>query len=209
MAYQALIFDLGGVIVPHDNDALYARLAARCRAEGALDRIAAEAPDPRYGTGELGVPALHRRLVDELGYDADWDVFTADFCSHLSIDEDMLALVEALYESYHLLVFSNTNKVHWEHILNLTGGRLGRFEAYLSHEIGAVKPDLSAFALVAERAKLEPGRCLFIDDVMANIEAARRGGFEAGQFTSQPDLEALLQRRGVAWRKLQTTGEAR
>src|SRR5665213_3917498 len=133
---QALIFDVGGVIVPHDNDAFYARLASRCSAADALDRILAESPDDRYGTGELGIPALHRRFVDELGYDGDWEAFAQQFCAHLEIDEAMLALAEALARTHRVMLFSNTNHVHWDHLQVLTHGALGRLEPYLSHEIG-------------------------------------------------------------------------
>jgi FMN phosphatase YigB (HAD superfamily) len=196
---QALIFDLGGVIVPHDNDVLYARLASRCTAADALDRIAAGSLDDRYATGELGIPALHQRFVDELGYDGDWDMFAGQWCSHLGLDLAMLDLVGRLAATNRVLLFSNTNQVHWAHVDGLSGGTLGRLEAYLSHEIGAVKPHLDAFALVAERAGVEPAGALFIDDRMDNVEAARRAGYQAEPFTDQATLEALLRRRGVHW----------
>ena len=196
---QALVFDLGGVIAPHDNDVLYARLASRCSVPDALQQIVAGAADDRFGTGELGIPFLHWRFVKELGYDGDWAMFERQWCSHLGIDEAMLALATRLAESNRVLLFSNTNQVHWEHLQRLTGGALGRLEPYLSHEIGAVKPHLEAFRLVAERAGIEPGRSLFIDDRMDNVEAARRAGYQAEPFTDQPTLEALLRSRGVRW----------
>ena len=37
--YDALVFDLGGVIVPHDNELLYRRLAECRTAPEALERI--------------------------------------------------------------------------------------------------------------------------------------------------------------------------
>ena len=196
---QALVFDLGGVIVPHDNDVLYARLASRCTAGDALDRIRAGSLDDRYGTGEQSIPALHRRFVDELGYDGDWDMFARQWCSHLSIDDAMLDLVGRLAQTNRVMLFSNTNQVHWDYLDALSGGALASLEAYLSHEIGAVKPDLDAFALVAERAGVEPGGALFIDDRMDNVEAARRAGYQAEPFTDQATLEALLRRLGVCW----------
>ena len=196
---QALVFDLGGVIVPHDNDVLYARLASRCAAPDAIEQIVAGSLDDRYAAGELGIPALHQRFVDELGYDGDWPMFARQWCSHLSIDAGMLELVGRLARTNRVMLFSNTNQVHWEHVDALSGGALGRLEPYLSHEIGAVKPHPRAFALVAERAGVEPGLCLFIDDRMDNVEAARRAGYQAEPFTDQATLEGLLRSRGVRW----------
>jgi putative hydrolase of the HAD superfamily len=197
--FQALIFDAGGVFVPHDNEALMARLAGRCSAEGALGRIRAAHHDPRVGAGEIAVSEVHRRLTDELGYDGDWQVFVEDWSCHLGVDRDMLALITALAAGNRGLVFSNTNAEHWARVAEMCGEVLDPFELYLSHEIGAVKPDLVAFARVAERAGLEPGHCLFIDDMAENVEAARRAGFQAEQFTGQAALESLLETRGVRW----------
>ena len=195
----ALVFDLGGVIVPHDNDALYGRLASRCAVDNALERILAEPPDDRVGTGELAIPALHRHFVEELGYDGAWEQFAEDFCCHLGLDRSMLDFVGQLARSNRVMLFSNTNQVHWEHVDRLSGGALGQLEAYLSHEIGAVKPDPGAFALVAARAGIAPARALFIDDRMDNVEAARRAGYQAEPFTDQAALERLLRSRGVRW----------
>lgn len=197
--FDALIFDAGGVFVPHDNEVLLALLASRCSAEGALDAIRAAHNDPRVGSGETPVSEVHRRLRDELGYDNDWEGFLDDWSSHLEIDASMLGLMTALAAENRVAIFSNTNAAHWDRVEEMTGGALRRFELFLSHEIGAVKPDLSAFALVAERAGVDAGRCLFIDDLAENVEAARRAGFQATQFTGQGALESLLETRGVRW----------
>ena len=199
MSLQALIFDLGGVIVPFDQGKLFRRLADRCAAEDALQRIVDDNSDHRYATGELPIDHLYGRFVDELGYQGDWEAFRQDFCCHLEIDGAMLDLVERLSRTHRVMLFSNTNQVHWDDLLARTDGLLGRFEPYLSHEIGAVKPHLHAFAVVAERAGVTPGRCLFIDDRMDNVEAARLAGFRSAQFTDQTSLAALLREAGVTW----------
>jgi|WetSurMetagenome_2_1015567.scaffolds.fasta_scaffold199424_2 FMN phosphatase YigB (HAD superfamily) len=197
--FQALIFDAGGVFVAHDNERLFRRLAARCVAADALERIRAQSGDPGLGRGETSIPALHRRLQEEMGYRGDWPTFAQDWCCHFAIDRDMLGLMTALASDHRVAIFSNTNHEHWTYVTAQAGGALGRFEQHLSHEIGQVKPDVEAFRLVADRAGVDPGRCLFFDDLAENIEGARRAGFQAEQFTSQGALEALLQARGVRW----------
>ena len=196
---QALIFDAGGVFVPHDNEVLFERLAARCTAANAMDRIRAAHFDAGIGKGATPISAVHERLRDELGYQADWDGFLVDWSCHLGIDDRMLALMTALAAEHRVAVFSNTNAEHWARVDEMAQGRLEPFELYLSHEIGAVKPDLDAFRIVAERGGFEPGRCLFFDDMAENVEAARAAGFEAEQFTGQEALETLLAKRGVRW----------
>jgi FMN phosphatase YigB (HAD superfamily) len=190
--YQALVFDLGGVIATHDNALLYRRIAAHCAAPDALARIREAAADPDLATGRIPVSEIHRRLAETLGMTVDWPDFARIWCSHLGLDPAMLAYVEALALDRRVLLFSNTNAEHWDFLVQLSGGRLGRLEAWLSHEIGLMKPDAAAFLTVAGRAGLEPERCLFVDDVAANIDGARSAGFQALLFTDQAALAAHL-----------------
>lgn len=193
LSFEALVFDVGGVIIPHDNEVLYHRLAARCLApEAAIAAIRAAAREPPYELGLRSIASLHERLQRELGYADDWLRFRCAWCSHLTVDPAMLAYVIELAAANRVILFSNTNDEHWQHLLALTDGALGRFEAYLSHELGLGKPDLRSFAAVAERAGIAPRRSLFIDDRLANVEAARQAGFIAETFTDQPTLERYL-----------------
>jgi FMN phosphatase YigB (HAD superfamily) len=192
--FAALVFDVGGVIVPHDNDLLYRALAARCRPASAPEAIAAATRDPRYEQGKLPIAHLHERLRQEAGYAAAWEAFCTDWCCHLGIDVAMLDYVERLAAVRRVLLFSNTNREHWDHLLRLSDGRLGRFEAHLSHEMGDAKPALSAFRLLAGRAGIDPARSLFIDDKPENVAAARQAGFAADVFTDQASFERYLTR---------------
>jgi FMN phosphatase YigB (HAD superfamily) len=197
--FQALIFDVGGVFVPHDNDMLYARLASRCTAQDAEARIRGQSGKTGVGSGMISVQDLHRRLADELGYAGGWETFADDWCCHLGLDHAMLDLIERLAETQRVALFSNTTDVHWTRVDNLSGGRVMRLEQYLSHLIGAEKPDLQAFRIVAEQGGFEPARCLFFDDVQKNVDGARAAGFQAELFTGQIALETLLRDRGVRW----------
>ncbi len=196
-SFDALIFDLGNVIIPHDNEVLRQRLVSRCTAPDAADRMNRIAHERRYGTGELTTADLHRRLTDELGYNADWPTFVGDWSCHLSLDSDMLAFVEQLAERRRVLIFSNTNAEHWAHAMALSEGRLGAFEPYLSHEIGDLKPAISAFNTVAEKAGLDPARSIFFDDLPDNVAAARKAGFQAEVFTTRAALEDYLRAVGA------------
>jgi FMN phosphatase YigB (HAD superfamily) len=197
--FDALVFDLGGVIVPHDNEFLHRRLVSRCSASDASARLRLLAHDARFGTGERSIADLHRQLVDEVGYGGDWPVFVGDWSCHLSVDPSMLALVERLAAQNRVIIFSNTNQEHWEHLLNLTGGALGRYEAYLSHELGQLKPSVRSFQTVAAKAGIAPERSFFVDDRQDNVDGARQAGFHAEVFTAQPAFEAYLRAAGVEW----------
>ncbi len=190
-AIEALVFDLGGVIVAHDNSVMHRALAARCRAGWSAAQVVEATADVRWGTGR-SVRELHAELVAEAGYDGDWDAFATDFCCHLVLDESMLAFVELLAIHHRVMIFSNTNQAHWQSQVWASGGRLGAFERHLSYEMGHAKPSLRSFQIVAESASLPPRSLLFFDDVPANVEAARRAGFRAEVFESEASLRAML-----------------
>ena len=59
------------------------------------------------------------------------------------------------------------------------------------------KPDPAIFALAAQRFGRDPETMLFIDDVAANVAAAREGGWHAHHFHSAAGLEADLIARGL------------
>jgi HAD superfamily hydrolase (TIGR01509 family) len=192
LPFDALVFDVGGIFILHDNERLFRRLAESCTAPDAVARIRAEANDPAITTGARAVDALHRDLVRNLGYARDWHGFLADWSSHFSVDRALLDLLAELARDHRVILFSNTNRAHWDHVTQFEGGALGRYEAYLSHEIGDRKPNASAFCLVAARAGIEPRRSLFVDDLDENVAAARTVGFHSYVYTGQNALERAL-----------------
>ncbi len=46
-----------------------------------------------------------------------------------------------------------------------------------SHEVGLRKPDRAVYELTATRLGVEPEQIVFLDDVLANVEAARAAGW--------------------------------
>jgi len=194
---DALIFDLGGVIVAHDNAVMYRAIASRCPggdAEGAALQVL------RGQSWDTGAPIaeLHQALQARAGYGAGWDQFVRDWTCHFAVDAAMLDFVEALAARRRTFLFSNTNAEHWDHLVDRTGGRLGRLERYLSHEIGLAKPARESFLEVARQAGVEPSRAIFFDDVEDNVLGARAAGFRSEVFTDQASLVRTLEALGVA-----------
>lgn len=67
----------------------------------------------------------------------------------------------------------------------------------ISGEARVTKPDPRAFALAIEQFAIDPDTSLFIDDIAANVEAARAAGLTAIQFTSGADLRHSLRELGL------------
>jgi len=64
----------------------------------------------------------------------------------------------------------------------------------VSAEVGVMKPDPRIYRIALEDLAARPGESVFIDDVLANVEAARSAGMAGIHFT-QPDkaLDELKQ----------------
>ena len=61
-----------------------------------------------------------------------------------------------------------------------------------SCDLGIVKPDARIYRSLLDRLQLAPADVLFIDDVPANIEAARTAGLHGIVFASADQLRADL-----------------
>ncbi|WP_205473986.1 HAD family hydrolase [Nocardioides sp. SYSU D00038] len=68
---------------------------------------------------------------------------------------------------------------------------------YVSGTEGVAKPDLRAFAAVAERMGLPPERLVFTDDRAGNVEAAIAAGMDGVLFTDAATLRTELRTRGL------------
>lgn len=81
---------------------------------------------------------------------------------------------------------SNTNARHWAQLKGVGAGWSRSFAAFqaieiraASHLYGDRKPSSSIYARFEEEARVRPEEILFFDDLEANVEAARRRGWQA------------------------------
>lgn len=63
-----------------------------------------------------------------------------------------------------------------------------------SHEVGLKKPDPAIYELAQRRLGVEPHEVVFLDDVAANVDAAREAGWHAVLHVSTPASIAELDR---------------
>lgn len=113
-------------------------------------------------------------------------------------DEGVLEIIRALSAERKIACFSNTHALHWNHML----ATYKSFELFhhtiASHLIQAVKPDPKAFDIVCRQLKAAPSECLLIDDLSANVEAARRVGWHSIHFKDSVALKEELQGDGIS-----------
>ncbi len=194
---QAVLLDLGNVLAFHDDQMVLGRFAAR--AGRTVDDIAAGFSPvwADIGTGRLQGEPLRRSVCDRIGVDLDESEFAAIWSCHFTIHEAILPLVEALVLRTRVLLLSNTNARHFDH-LRPRLPVLDRFhDIVLSHEVGISKPDRGIYDEAVRRAGVPSGACVFFDDVARNLDAARALGIHGRLFTDAPTFAADLQVLGL------------
>ncbi|HEU0183988.1 MAG TPA: HAD-IA family hydrolase [Blastocatellia bacterium] len=202
---QWVVFDLGGVVVKLDADGALEELARRSATDknliksflGARDESNLS-PDEKLSLGLLEVDdyiallnrTLRRKLTREEIIDLRLQVIQGE-------DDDVLEIIRVLSTQRKVACFSNTHALHWDHMLaNYRSFRIFHC-AVASHLIHAAKPDPRAFAIVCRELEAEPAECLFIDDSLANAEAARAAGWHAIHFKGAAALREELREYGL------------
>ena len=200
---KTILFDLGGVIVPFDFKLAYARLAPLCGCEAADIPIRIRSTDlvTRFETGRVGPEQFVEELSAVLGlkitFEEFRDLWTCIFLPQTLIAE---ALLESLAGRYRLMLLSNTNPIHFD-MVKTNYPLLRHFHDFvLSYEAGAVKPASKIFQVAILRAQCEPEECFFTDDILINVEAARKHGMDAVQFHTAAQLEDELRARRIQFR---------
>jgi glucose-1-phosphatase len=91
---------------------------------------------------------------------------------------------------------SNMNPIHWHDIWNWPMMRL--FERrFISCEIALIKPDRKIYEYVTDFLVIDPGRVLFLDDNLINVDGAIGCGFRAAHVRGVEGARAALVEHGV------------
>ena len=194
--FDALLLDFGNVLVEID----FGRVTAHWARAAGMDagqlaaRFSHDEPYQRHERAEIGATqyfaALRRTLGVDLGDDVLLEGWNAVFVREIG---EVAAVIPRLAARVPLYVLSNTNHAHHDFFSRRYAALLAHFRAvFVSHELGARKPEPTAYLRVAEGLGLKPQRMLFFDDLPENVEGARRAGMPGVVVSSPHDfLEAV------------------
>ena len=194
-----VIFDLGGVLLDWDEDAIVAAVfddpetrAAVKRAvfkhddwlaldRGALDEE--EAVD-RFATRSGLTPAAMERLMEQVRI-------------ALAPKPDSLTLLEELHgRGVPLYCLSNMQGRNWTYLQENYDFWDRFLGIVISADLKLLKPEPDIYLHLLSAYDLDPVRSVFIDDTPANVTGARAVGLNAIRFTSaescRRQLDALL-----------------
>jgi HAD superfamily hydrolase (TIGR01509 family) len=196
--FSIILFDLGNVLIKVDYPA-FLRTLKFDHSMNEKDLYTLLEDDSRaYEMGRATSEEYFKAVNEKLGTTYTfpqlrkaWNAILPEPVSGMS------ELIERLISKYRLMVLSNTNAMHCEHMLKLLPV-LRRFERlFLSYKLGALKPDPLVYDSVLSQVDVPARKVLFIDDLEANIHGARESGMAGIVFQGVEPLREELTRLGV------------
>jgi glucose-1-phosphatase len=186
--FDAILFDLGGVVFDIDFRRALARWAETASCDAALLQARFSHGDAgrRHEIGQITDAAYFQSLRASLGIDLSdavlLDGWNAIFVGEMPGISGVLARAASRHPLY---AFSNTNPAHQAYFSQRFADVLSHFrQVFTSSDIGLRKPDAAAFQYVVEAIGVPAGRILFFDDAPANIAGARACGLKAVHVTT-------------------------
>jgi putative hydrolase of the HAD superfamily len=207
-AIELIVFDMGHVFVDFEWDVVCQAFRERSGLSSeAFKEVLRQITTWGYETGHLNTVDLLKRFNEVLaghhqGRDGAPGLLREDEFHELwnltFRENDIMAeILSSLKERFPLYLLSNTNESHWNYLT--CKYNVGRHfqELILSHEVQMAKPDPRIYELVLEKAGVAAQRCVFIDDLAVNVQAASGLGIQTIQFQGPEHLIAALAELGV------------
>ena len=197
---QAVFFDIGNVLLhfnPRDVLQEIAKALGR-RPVDVADYVWTSHKIEALERGELGTNELFRVFRDELGYDGGFARFKKLWCDHFTLDRRAAAILKKVSRRVPAYLFSNTHALHYDHIRKKYAFAKHVRGVVLSHEVGMRKPEPRIYAAALKIAGVKkPAEALLIDDLAANVKAARQAGLIAIRYRNPEQLARRLKALGV------------
>ncbi len=195
---KTIIFDLGNVIVNVDKDE-FGRFSADSRKSIPYVGEYFENSSSRkaFERGEIQPEQFYRKTAEELSLNMNFNEFKRMWCDIFALNKDVANLIRKLKRNYRLILLSNTDELHFEHIKNRYKV-IDIFDAHvLSYKVGYSKPNPLIFLNALRKAKTLPFNCLYFDDIPQFVYVARLMGIRAFQYTTTDKMVSDLNKAKV------------
>jgi FMN phosphatase YigB (HAD superfamily) len=197
---DAVVFDLGKVLVDFDYGIAARRLAERGRlGMAAVRELIDHSPLLfRYETGLIDRRQFFEEVRSATGFAGSLEEFGRVFADIFTEIPPMVALQRRLRErGVPTFIFSNTNDIAIGHIRERFPFFAG-FDAYVfSYEHRAMKPQAALYEVVERVTGRSGGRLVYLDDRLENVEAGRARGWEIIHHADPAMSIARLQELGL------------
>lgn len=197
---EVILFDLGNVILNFNHYQIAEKLSRFSQRKEFKDpqKIFSHIFDfqngmiNRFDTGKVSPEEFFQSLKDSLHLSIPFGEFIPIWNDIFVENQDVSQTILCLKGKWRLGLLSNTDSLHFNHILSRFP-MIWIFEKWiLSFEVGFKKPSVEIFQKAIEWASVEPEKILFIDDFRSHVEAAASLGMHGIHFISSHQLREEL-----------------
>jgi putative hydrolase of the HAD superfamily len=197
---KAVIFDLGKVLLRFDFDPAFRRLAKNSArsAEEIRDFFVHSGLEVLYDGGKISSRKFYFEVKRGLGLKMSFSEFRAVWNDIFTPIAPMIRLVERIHGKKRLVLVSNTNSMHFEHVM-YRYPILKKFDRHiLSYKEKVRKPDSRIYHRASRACRAHPEEIFYIDDRKDLTQAAKDLGFHVHTYKNDfRALTATLKKMGV------------
>ena len=198
---KTFFFDLGNVLVRFSHEKMCQQMGNLChKSPSVIKRLLFDdGLQIAFETGRLTELEFHQEFVKAVGVDIDFKALKQSGCTIFELNESIVPILGALAEGgYRLAILSNTSISHAEYVFD-TFRVLDTFDIkVMSYQVGVMKPDPRIYEAALAVADCAPHECFFADDMLENVEQARRHGIQAEVYSGAQLLIEQIEARGVS-----------
>lgn len=197
---QALLFDLGGIVINVNFDKLMQRFLGMSSLSADEVRSAFHIDDEykQYECGRLSSAEyfehLRTRFRLQCSHDQIADAWSTVFAGTIP---ESLAAINKARSRFPCYAFTNSNSFHQAIWTKAYPAVIEAFDQiYVSSDLGLRKPEQAAFHAVADAMGVKPEAILFFDDTRENVLGANKAGLKAIHVQHPADLSEGLKLAG-------------
>ena len=200
MTIRAIMVDVDGVLITNRDPAGWSAQLERDLGIAPAD-LQRRFFAVHWGDIIHGRARLHERLaavlVELAPHVASEELVDYWFANDANVDRDLIEALRSLRGrglQTHLATVQEHERAYY--LWNDLRLREHFDGIHYSADLGCSKPDCAFFTRIEERTGFAPGELFLIDDMIANVEAARAAGWRAEQWTRGSSLPVLLSGSG-------------
>ena len=203
---KAVIFDLGSVLVGNEWWVIYKKIAQELNISEEKVKEIKRPLLGKWGIGEIDKEGFWEEFEKQTGIKINpkfkKDLWFRTYRDNTkNIDKSWEILAELKAQKVDLALITNTIPPHVR--ANKEAGRINRLKdlgfkvLVMSCDVGACKPDPQIYKIALKKLNLFAKECVFVDDILDNIEVVKKLGTQGIHFQTPEKLREDLTKIGL------------
>lgn len=191
---EAIIFDLGNVVIDFDHSVAAERISHFCRKSGQeiFDLFFDSKLTRLFEEGKISPKDFYLKVKEMLDLDLSYENFVPiwnEIFFFSPKNRAVVGLAGALRANYKIFLLSNINILHFEYLKQHFPVFPIFHQVFTSFELRVAKPDPEIYQKVLQALNIVPEKVFYTDDRKELIESAQSLGINSRLFTSAPQLK--------------------